>query len=173
MKNRSVYGVIAAQVADIEQREILFGIIETAQKMNIDIAVISNIYNPNETAEMIKTENQIYNLILSNEFDGFILISESIINKDVQKLVIENLSKRKNVPIVAIGTPLPDFVLPNFHFINTSDERDIEDITDHLIEVHGFTNIHILTGYNFITASHKRVEGYKASLEKHGISFDD
>ena len=173
MKNRSVYGVIAAQVADIEQREILFGIIETAQKMNIDIAVISNIYNPNETAEMIKTENQIYNLILSNEFDGFILISESIINKDVQKLVIENLSKRKNVPIVAVGTPLPDFVLPNFHFINTSDEHDIEDITDHLIEVHGFTNIHILTGYDFITASHKRVEGYKASLEKHGISFDE
>lgn len=171
MKSRPIYGVIAAQIADIEQREILLGIIETAQKLNIDIAVISNIYNPNETSDVLKTENQIYNLISSDEFDGFILISESIINEDLQKLIIENLSKRKSVPVIAVGTPLPDFVMPDFHFINTSDEQDIEDITDHLIDVHGFTDIHILTGHDFIDASHKRVQGYKASLQKHGMSF--
>lgn len=173
MKSRLIYGVIAAQVADIEQREILSGIIETAQGLNIDIAVISNIYNPIETAEVLKTENQIYDLIASDEFDGFILISESIINSDVQKRIIENLSKKKSIPMVAVGTPLPDFILPDFHFINTSDKLDIEDITDHLIEVHGFTDIHILTGHDFIDASHKRVDGYKESLVKHGISFDE
>ena len=81
MKNRPIYGVIAAQVADIEQWEILLGIIETAQEFNIDIAVISNIYNPIETDEVLITENRISDMISSDEFDGFILISESIIRE--------------------------------------------------------------------------------------------
>ena len=72
--NRKIFGVIAAQPADMEQREILFGIMEQAKKYGIDIAVLSNIYNPNETDDALNCENEIYDLILSNEFDGFILI---------------------------------------------------------------------------------------------------
>ena len=56
MKKRRIFGVIAAQAADIEQREILSGAIEKAQSMNIDIAVISNIYNPIETAVSLLDE---------------------------------------------------------------------------------------------------------------------
>ncbi len=54
----------------------------------------------------------------------------------------------------------------------TSDENDLEEITDHLIDVHGFRNIHILTGHDYINGSYKRVEGCRRSLEKHGIPFD-
>ena len=63
---RLTFGVIAAQVSDIEQREILKSAIETAQGMDIDIAVISNIYNPNEPSDVLKKENNIYDLILSD-----------------------------------------------------------------------------------------------------------
>ncbi|MEE5994439.1 MAG: substrate-binding domain-containing protein [Oscillospiraceae bacterium] len=168
---RDIYGVIAANVADIEQREILSGIISKAQELNIDVAVISNIYNPTETSEVLKAENGIYDLIQSDEFDGLILISEAIINSDVQQRILNNLKKMSHIPIVVLGTPLPDFNLPQFHFINTSDEADMEDITTHLIEHHEFTNIHILTGHHFIDASHKRVKGYQKALEKHGIAF--
>ena len=171
MKRRMIFGVVAAQAADIEQREILSGAIETAQSMNIDIAIISNIYNPIETADVLKAENKIYDLILSDEFDGIILISEAILNHDSQELVISRLAK-KDVPIVVIGTELKGFSLPSFHYVNTSDENDIEDITDHLIDVHGFTDIHILTGHDTVEASHKRISGYRTSLEKHGIAYD-
>ena len=172
MSRRRIFGVIAANVADIEQREILGGIIERAQMMNIDIAVISNIYNPSEPSEVLKTENKIYDLILSDELDGIILISEAIINPDLQQQIKNDLLK-KDVPIIVIGTPLPDFVLPNFHFINTSDEADIEDICDHLIDIHRFSDIHILTGPSYLDASHKRVVGYINSLEKHGIAYNE
>ncbi len=170
-KERKIFGVIAASAADIEQREILSGAIGQAQKMDIDIAVISNIYNPTESTEVLRTENEIYDLILSDEFDGFILISEAIINPDAQPKVIEALEHRAGAPVLVVGTPTPGLMMPDFHFINTSDENDIEDITDHLIDVHGFEDIHILTGQVFIEASHKRVAGYRRSLEKHGIQF--
>ena len=171
--NRKIFGVIAAQPADIEQSKIIAGIMESAKKYDIDIAVLTNIYNPNEPDDALNCENEIYDLILSNKFDGFILISEVIINTELQKRIIHHLAQQNNIPVVAIGTPLPDFVLPHFRFINTSDEYDIKSITNHLIEIHGFTNIDILTGHKFIETSHLRVNGYRQALESHDISFDE
>ncbi|MBQ8927570.1 MAG: substrate-binding domain-containing protein [Oscillospiraceae bacterium] len=166
---RRIFGVITANVADIEQREILCGIIARAQADGIDIAVISNIYNPPETAEVLRAENGIYDLIASEEFDGLILITESILNPDVQARILALLKERSEVPVVAAGAPIPGFSLPGFHCINTSDEDDLEDITTHLIEAHGMTDLHILTGPAHLDASRKRVDGYRRALQAHGI----
>ena len=172
MKKRRIFGVVAAQAADIEQREILSGAIEKAQSMNIDIAVISNIYNPIDTADVLKTENRIYELIRSDEFDGLILISEAILNPEIQKIIIGELAKKK-IPIVVTGAELEGFTLPSFHYVNTSDENDIVDICGHLIDHHGFTDIHILTGQEHLPVSRNRIKGYRKALEDHGIAFDD
>ena len=64
---RPIFGVIAAQAADMEQHQILNGIIEQAQNFNIDIAVFTNIYNPNEPNPSLYSENEIYE---SNSFAG-------------------------------------------------------------------------------------------------------
>ena len=76
-KNRMIFGVIAADVSFTAQRELIIGIIDEAQKYNIDIAVISNIYNENCCDRELAFENVIYDLILLSEFDGFIMLSES------------------------------------------------------------------------------------------------
>ena len=160
MKKRKLFGVIAANAADTEQREIFRGIINKAQMLNIDIAVLSNIYNPPVTDEVLKTENCIYSLIGSDEYDGIILISESIINPDLRKIIFEEL-KNKDLPLVAIGTELPEWTLPSLQYINTCDETDIEDICDHLTDVHGFTDIHLLSGHYEIILNH-----LKSSVER-------
>ena len=86
---------------------------------------------------------------------------------------IHSLLCKKNIPVVIAGASLPDFDLPGARLINISDENDMEEMVDHLIEEHGFTDIDMLTGYDCIDVSHFRVNGYKKSLEKHGISFDE
>lgn len=171
--HHKVYCVVAACCSDIEQREILTGIISTANQQDIDIVVLSNIYNPNVPSEVLKIENNIYNLICSDLYDGFILISESFINPILQQQIKDNLYKMSHIPIIVIGTVLPDFELPNFHFINSDDEKDIESITEHLIEVHHCRNIDILSGFDFIDASHLRVNGYKHALERHKIPYKE
>lgn len=40
-RKRMVFGVIAASVSDIAQRELLMGIIAQAKEYNVDIAVIT------------------------------------------------------------------------------------------------------------------------------------
>lgn len=171
-KKRKIFGVIAAQVADIEQKQILKSLIAEAQSMDIDVVIFSNIYNPVETNPSLVCENEIYDLILSPELDGLILISEAIVNKDLQKRLRGILLQQAHLPIVVVGTKLPNFDLPNFSYLNTSDENDMEDITDHLIEEHGFRSIDMLSGHQELAVSHQRVQGYRRSLEKHGIAFD-
>ncbi len=102
-KKRMIIGVVAAQVADIEQRRILQGIIEQSQIHNCDVAVFSNVYNPNESPELFIAENKIYELVLSNELDGIILISEAFINNQLRDNIKSKLMKLKNIPILIIG----------------------------------------------------------------------
>lgn len=170
--NRFTFGVITTQIADIEQSQILKAIIEKAKSLNINIVVISNIYNPELPDSKLNCENDIYDIILSEIFDAFILISESFVNEELRKKIKNNLILRSNTPTIAIGTPLPEFILKNVKYINTDDEADIYEITNHLIDVHGFTDIDFLTGHKKIKASTVRINGYRRALEDHGLEFD-
>lgn len=170
---RPIYGVVAAGASYIEQRETLSGVIHKAQELDIDTVVITNVYNPVQTDDSLCTENKIYDLLLTDEFDGLILISESIMNPDLQLQIKNNLVIHSDIPIIVIGTYIPDFDLPNIKFINTSDELDIKCITDHMIEQHGFSSIYLLTGPEQLDASHLRINGYKRSLTSHGIAYDE
>ncbi len=174
MKKRLTFGVVAAQASDIEQRRIMEGIIGQAKALNTDTVVISNIYNPDKSTYTLDChkENSIYELLDSPGIDGFILLAEAILNSDLQHHIKEHLEKRAGIPVVVIGSPSPDFMLPHFEVINTDDAADIRDITDHLIEKHGCTDIQIITGMPELEASLLRVSGYRESLENHGIAYD-
>ena len=176
MKQRKIYGVIAAEASSIEQRQILNGVITAAQARNIDIAVITNVYNPyNEYERDYKeffTENRIYELIMSPELDGLILIAESFTNKHLQGVLIGILRRRTDLPMIVISMYQPELDLPNAIFINSSDTRDMFDITSHMIEAHGYTQIDILTGMEHNPAAEGRVAGYREALEAHGLPFE-
>ena len=167
-----IFGVIGAEVNGSAQREIIKGIVKEAQLHNIDTAVISNTYNLNCWDYPLPYENQIYELILSEEFDGLIVLSEPFRCDKPRAKVREYLLQQKSIPIIVCGAFISDFDLPNATLIDTNDESDIEYIADHLIDYHGFTNIEFLTGPSDIQSSQIRLNGYKKSLEKHGISFD-
>ncbi|MBQ8960704.1 MAG: substrate-binding domain-containing protein [Ruminococcus sp.] len=169
---RPVIGVIAAEANSIEQREILKGLVGRAQSLGYDTAVISNVFNPNIMEVSLFTENHIYELIRSEDISSFVLIAESFVNEELRKIVAGELKKR-DVPVVVVGTYLEEFDLPGYTFINTSDEADMEEITDHLIEEHGFTDIDFITGYAEIEASQKRILGYKKALISHDIAVDE
>ena len=170
---RPLFGIIAAQVADTEQKQLLKGIITQAHQLGADVAVISNIYNPNETNESLFGENDIYELIASPDLDGIILLTETIINEPLQQKILSLLRSRPPVPIIAVGAELPEFSLPEFTFINTSDKEDFETLTNHLIEVHGFRKIDMLTGHVQIEISHQRAAGFQKAMKTHGIPVSE
>ena len=169
----SCIGIIAAEVNSIEQRQIMQGIIEEAQQSGLKTVVFSNIYNPYEYDFALDLENRIYELMFSQQLCGLILIAESFINEILREKVREMLSRRQDIPIVIIGIYVPSLDFPNVTFINADDFSDIADITEHLVSVHGFTKIDILTGMRGNDASEQRVCGYRSVLEHHGIAYSE
>ncbi len=169
---RPIICVVSAEANSIEQRQILFGIIEKAQEYGYDTAVLSNIYNPNISINSLECENKIYELVLSEQISAVILISESFVNEQIRE-AIANSMLTKDVPIIVLGAHLEEFANSKFTFINTSDIDDTVEIIDHLIDEHGLTDIDYLSGYDYLEFSHNRAEGYRQSLRKHGIEVDE
>lgn len=163
-------GIITARADEVKQKQSLDSIMSQAKLLNINIVVISNIYCPYEDMYEFEGENNIYNLILSSKLDGIILMAESILNVTLQKIIMDKLLQRKDIPIAVINGNIVRF--GDFICFNDTDELDFEIITNHLIEVHGFKNIDILTGNKEYPISNIRVNGYKKSLKKHGIPLD-
>ena len=164
--------VIGAEVNNIEQRQILNGIIEEGKKKNADIIVISNLYNHLEQERAGCADNKIYELLSDIRADAFIMLSESFVNPAIREKIHELLIKRTDIPVIMVGTSLPEFESELFPCISTSDKKDMEMIIDVLIEENGYTDISLLTGPFSLEPSKKRIEGYKNSLEKHGIPYD-
>ena len=172
MTEKRFIGVIAAEVNSIEQRQIMKGVIAEGQALRQRIVVFSNIYNSYEYDQSLDLENNIYELMFSQELCGLIMIAESFTNEKLRDKVRDLLEKRQDIPVVVIGIYIPSLSFPNVRFINANDSLDMECITSHLIEDHGFRRIDILTGFEGNEAAIQRVTGYRKSLEQHGITFE-
>lgn len=172
MKKRKIFGVMAAEASNIEQRQILDGIITAAQAQNIDIAVFTNIFNLYETDVNFAAENRVYEMVLSPELDGIILIAESFLNVKLKEDVLSLLGQRSDIPLVVVSMYAPELDFPNAVFVNSSDASDIADIVAHMTEVHGYRSIDILTGFEGNAAAEDRVIGYRDALAAHGIPFE-
>ena len=166
-------GVVGAEAHSIEQRRILSGIIARSQAYHAQVIVLSNRSNPDHPDKDNKTENRIFELIASESFDALILLSESFVNPFLREKVRRQVMQLPDLPVLLIGTPLPEFSPEQFSYINTSDEHDLEEITDYLAEHCRFRRIAFLTGPLSLEVSNARISGYRKSLEKHGIPFDE
>lgn len=163
---RLLIAAVTAQASENEQKHILKGIIGQAHQLDMNVAVISNIYNTSQYNKEITLENSIYDLINSTEIDGIIFTEESFLDTELKKRILKKITQ-KNVPVIVVGNERY-----GFETINTNSKDDFYDITNHLIEIHKLRNIHLLTGYEQLSTSHERIEGYRKALEDHGIPFD-
>ena len=165
MNKRRIFAVVTARASAPEQRQLLDGIISEAFRNNTDIVIISNIYNASEYNSFIVNENSIYEIIRNSRTDGIIFTSDSFMNKELTDKITEimNLS---GVPVVNIGADSY-----GYDTVNDDTSEDICRITEHLINVHGFRNIDILTGPEDNHEALRRVEGYRKALENNGIEF--
>ena len=167
-KLRSIIAVVIAGANYFDQKQVLKGVIAEAQKQNYDVAVFSNIYNLNHTEKELIGEQRIYELVLSEEIDAVVLVGDVFIEHSLKE-IIAGLLRQKNVPVILLGESVDEFEGVYQLHVNTSDSADIEALTSHLIEEHGYSVIDLLTGFEGSPISEERAEGYRAALRHHGI----
>ncbi len=164
---RKRIAVITARADDSEQKTILHGIAETAFYMNADVAVFSNIYNHWVSDPLLNFENHIYDFFQPVHFDGVIITAEAFMDLSMLGDVFRRI-REAGIPAVIIGGEAEGFLS-----VTSDDEGDLQEIAEHLITVHGFTKIDILTGFADMPVSHARVSGCRKAFAAHGIPFDE
>lgn len=165
--SRKKLAVITARADDRAQKDIICGIAEAAFAADTDVAVFSNIYNHWIKDEFLNFENIIYDFFDPSEFNGVIVTAEAFMDISMLSSVFERV-RETDIPAVVIGGEID-----GFRSIYTDDENDMERLCEHLISVHKFTDIDILTGPENNIFSHRRLAGCKRAFEKHGIPFDE
>ncbi len=129
--------------------------------------------------ETVVSENQ-YNLLVAtyksparkdsqppvgaHNTDGMLVFADSLSEEHLTQLC------RNKFPLVLIHrTPPINLAIP---FVTVENKAATRNIIDHLIEVHGRRQIIFVNGPHEQEDSHWRAQGYRDSLDAHGIVFD-
>ncbi len=159
--------VITARADDHTQMDIICGIAEAAFFADTNVVVFTNIHNHWIKDEFLNFENIIYDFFDPKEFDGVIVTAEAFMDLSMFSSLYERVREAEIPAVVTNGE------IDGFKSIYCNDERNMEELCEHLITVHNITDIDILTGPKEQTASHRRVSGCKKAFEKHGIPFNE
>lgn len=167
MKKRLLIGVIITECNVDFQAEILNGLISQAFKADCNIAVLAPLHNFYSHTPHKQTEKEIFKLILSDSFDGFLYDRNTFYNDEI-KSYIENYLIRSGKPVMLMDQSEHKI----FESTAIDDCLAFEQITDHLIEIHGCKRIYCLTGPRNIFVSEERLKGYQTSMKKHNLPYD-
>lgn len=171
MKRRPIIGVITGHAGEYYTKQIIRGISQAGLRLNYDIVCFSNIYNIEKFSYETNCENRIYELALSKDIKGLILIPESIVDSGARAKIAESLAGI-SVPAVIVGEETPEFYGSNYSVIRNNETVDMEYLTDHMLDEHGFRRIDFLTGAEGVKTTENRTEGFLRSMQKHGIEED-
>lgn len=165
---RRCIAVIISQVCEVYQTQLLEGIQKQAKENNYSVAVFAAYFSQRlDSPKNEIGENNIYNLINYDLFDGFIVLPNSICAENVLDNIVKHLLKTKK-PVVYI-----DKEDEKFYSVCSNDYGSIKNVVNHLIKDHGFTRINCLTGYKGMNLSESRLQGYIDALKENNIPIEE
>ena len=152
MKKRILIGVIITDCFIDFQEEILRGIISQSFRSECDVAVIAPLHNFFNGSVHKDTEKYIFDLILSDKFDGFLYDRNTFYGEEIRSH-IDDLLMLSGKPVMLMDSREHK----SFETTSVDDCEAFEVITDHLIDVHGYKNIYCLTGPKKVYISEERL----------------
>lgn len=167
MQKRKKIAVIAADISNDYMNRILVGISEQSKALGYDVYAFVMTFNVDGEGLIQNGEENIFTLINSEIIDGILLLGGNFASQTLLDKIREQ--------IIAVGVPTLclDYDYDFCESIYAEDKPVIERMTDHLIDVHGCRDIMCLTGPKGNTPAMSRLEGYKRSMEKHGLEVKD
>ncbi|MCR5637925.1 MAG: GGDEF domain-containing protein [Lachnospiraceae bacterium] len=128
-----------------------------------------NLESKSETNEnIIRGENEIFNLINYDITDGIILAGENFIDSKMPDRIIKEANKR-NIPVVNVN----DTEHVADCNVTLSDDNAMELIMRHLVEHHGYRVINFVGGFPGNQQTEERLDAYKRVLLENGIPVEE
>ena len=153
-----------------EYSHVLFlnGFLEEAFKLDYDVVVFAMYIKYQNTQARAYGDSSIFKMISYDKFDCVVVLADTIQTKGVSEQIEKDLHEKYKGKVIFVDQNSQYF--PSIHIDNFAPEKRV---IDHLIEKHGMRDIAFLTGKSWHPHSIIRLDAYKASLEEHGIEFDE
>lgn len=170
MKAAGRIGVIVAHLINNLDVEFVEVIHKTAAIYGYDTVLISGVIN--YMNEMLDEDHSkglinIYDLIVSSDFDGFIFSADLFCSDRLRSRIFDMLRKAEK-PCVVIGYQQNDFpviTMPESELLYLS--------TEHLIHKHNCRRLYCIGGYKGDKKSEERISGFRNAMDKAGLLYDE
>lgn len=172
MSRRKLIGVLLPFPEGTYQQRVLRGLFSQCEKYGYDLAVFSTLVDISHYyKDYLNGNKNIFNLINYDLFDGMIIAPIPLLhNNNYEYLdeVRQELERKCLKPVVSIDLPVG-----NYNTVTTDDVTSFSEITKHILDVHKCSDIYFLAGTKEFDISEKRIQGFRAELEKRGITVDE
>lgn len=163
---RKQIAVFICAVSFDNQRRILEGILDCAKQKDVDVFVFTCHVNFLSDSASKQGAYNIMTLPDMSQFDGAIIVKNTIQYKPVADLLEERV-RTSGIPAVSI-----DEKIPGMHYVGISHYDAQRKVIEHIVRDHGMTRINYVTGHITNEEGMGRYQAYRDVLKEHGIPFD-
>ncbi len=158
--------IIVAGINETYQSSILNGIASSAKECSLDFVVFASFSGTMGNPTHDSGELNIFRLPDFSEFDGAVLLTNTI---DYQPAVDDIISRIRaaGIPAVSIDNDIKDML-----HIGIDNKTAMRKITEHFINVHGFTKFNYISGPANNPESADRLSAFLEVLDEHGLSIE-
>ena len=170
MKKKPLIGIVTSILSRNHIRSIVRGALAQVREAGCDCIVLAPLCHFTQCEpEHADAERCIYQMILSDAFDGFLYIKDDATMGSEVIQEVEELLLRSNKYVMTVD----EREHPIFDSTQYDDYDDFSKVVRHLIEVHGYKKIYCLTGPQVLFQAQTRLRAYQDQMTEHGLFFDE
>lgn len=160
--------VIASGMNEEYQSNVLNGIIKAGKEQHANIACFSAFSGAMENNMYDTGENNIFSLMKTEQFDGIILLANTIDHVDVRREIIERIEK-SGVPTVVFDHDSTS----SFYNICIDNAAAMRSMVTHLIEVHHAKDLYFISGPMSNPEAAVRYQAFCDVMQQYHLPWDD
>lgn len=147
------------------QKRLLEGMEIAAKETDSNLFVFTNYVGTRETDESITAATNILKLPDFHQFDGAIIVPNTIHNDNALEKVVKQLNEA-GIPLVSI-----DRMMDGMSYVGINSYDAEYELVEHFL-YHGYVNIYYVTGSTMVsTEARKRYKAYQDALCNNGMPF--
>ncbi len=156
--------VIIAGIDQSYQSTVLKGMEQSAEKCGLELYAFVSLGGALETPRHDTGEMNIFNLPDLSSYDGAVLLTNTINDAETVESIINRI-REAGIPAVSI-----DNDIEGMYHIGIDNRKAMRRMTEHFIDIHGFTRFCYVSGPKDNPESTDRLEAFRKVLSERGIS---
>lgn len=161
---RKKIAVLVAQIDETTQKRFLTEFIRQSYEYDYDVCIFTMYQKYQETALRNIGDSNIFELVNCALFDAIVILGDTILTPGLIGPLQEKIKREFDGPVLVF-----DLQSPMFESVIMDHYTPVRRIIDHLIEVHGYTDIAFLGGKEGHPHSVQRLDAYLDSMKAHNL----